>query len=232
MRSGALSHPTSSLSITVRSDSRRWTVRASSRCSAAIRSSLPRIVTVQRRTHVQGATRLHTVDVSAVTSEGNVIEWSAHVVLVLDSAGRDSRQEWFPEDHFPAALARFDELGAAEPADPRHPRAENLAMTFGTAPLGSVRRRADRRTAPAVRRRRRDDRQAVDHRHRLRLGADAIIANLHAVAEFGSVGVRVEPLAVRGSRLGLAPDHSGLRQLRKRVPEPGRARCQRSLFLA
>ena len=160
------------------------------------------IVTVQRRTHVRGSTRLHTVDVSAATSEGNVIEWSAHVVLVLDSAGRDSRQEWFPEDQFPAALARFDELGTAAPADPRHPRAENLAMTLAARfwellVAGQI---------DAIRPLFADDAVMIDKRAIIGtdlVGADAIIANLHAVAEFGSTGVRVEPLAVRGSRLAL-----------------------------
>ena len=35
--------------------------------------------------------------------------------------------ETFDLDDFAAALARLDELGTAEPPDPRHPRAENTA---------------------------------------------------------------------------------------------------------
>ena len=54
---------------------------------------------------------------------GRRFEWPFRLVLTFDGADRIERIELFDEDDFPAALARLDELGAAEPADPRQPRA-------------------------------------------------------------------------------------------------------------
>ena len=45
-----------------------------------------------------------------------------HAITVIDAAGKIERFEWFDDEDFDAALARLDELGAA---DPRTPFAEN-----------------------------------------------------------------------------------------------------------
>ena len=57
-------------------------------------------------------------------ADGSVVEWVQHVVTVVEPAGVSS-VEIFDEHDFAAALARFDELGAAPSSDPRHPRCEN-----------------------------------------------------------------------------------------------------------
>ena len=69
---------------------------------------------------------LTTLDPIGTTPDGSAVAWSAHTVT---SVGPDGviRHRGLRQDDFAAALARLDELGAAAPADPRHPRAENTA---------------------------------------------------------------------------------------------------------
>ena len=60
-----------------------------------------------------------------ISQHGSRYERSGCVVMGVDASDRINRIEMFADDDFAAALARFDELGVASPADPRTAEAEN-----------------------------------------------------------------------------------------------------------
>ncbi len=154
---------------------------------------------VTRTFHAVGRAILVTINNRAVTTDGMSYEWVFHGVGLVEPGGLTTRLEMFDEDDFAAALARLDELGAAET---RAPDAENLATMFAT-------RLWERYVAGQIDECRplfADDAVLVDKRPIIGtelVGVDAIIANLRAAAEVGIVSVLVEPLAVRGARLAL-----------------------------
>ena len=115
-----------------------------------------------------------------------------------------SRTEWFTEEDFPAALARLDELGAANPVDPRHPRAENRASRrlAQIVDLAHARDRAGSRALLT------DDFVRLDRRRGVAAwdahGPDEWVAALDAWFDVGMERLSVEPIAVRGEQLVLA----------------------------
>ena len=102
-----------------------------------------------------------------------------------------------------AALARLDELGAAEPADLRHARAENAATRFAIryCETWSPDRldQLDALVAPDIVR--------VDHRSIVAapetVGHEAFLGSSRAFAEVGYTSLTFEPIVVRGERLCL-----------------------------
>ena len=135
-------------------------------------------------------------------ADGGAVSWSFHIVVHADEQCRFDAMEWFDEDDFDAALARFDELGAAAPAEPRSPVAMNAASRFmerlrhafndpDSGALGQLLARDrvhdDRRSIVAL--------VDVDDRGRL--------AEFAAASEQGFSFVEPEVIAVRGERLAL-----------------------------
>ena len=125
--------------------------------------------------------------------------------MATDGSGHLTRLEWFGDDDFTAALARLDELGAAEqPADPRHSRAENWASQR----LAEIVDLAHARDRAASRALLTDDFVRLDRRRGVAApdahGSDEWVAALDAWFDVGMERLSVEPLAVRGERLVLA----------------------------
>ncbi len=160
----------------------------------------PEWTTVTRKVHRVGRVALATSTTSGTTSEGNAYEWVMHTVLAVDAAGRVTRNEWFDESDFPAALARLDELGAVDPRTP-YPENESTRRIQEWVNLLRRGRRDD------AQRYVRDDYVRVDHggivsapmikdRHDLGVLLDAGI-------EVGFTEIEIRPLAVRGERLQL-----------------------------
>ena len=102
----------------------------------------------------------------------------------------------------PAPAWRTEAPSTAAPADARTDRAENLATTvLARAWELTVTGRADEVGLLCA-----EDAVVIDGQRIVGedlVGRDAIVANCRAVAALGADGARVEPLAVRGSRLGL-----------------------------
>ena len=102
-----------------------------------------------RKLFVQGRAVLSVGDVVGTDEHGGLQQWPVLTVYETDVAGANRRIEYFAPEQWDAALARFDEI-VAEPADPRHPRAEN-AVTRMLSAL-SVARRPTRTTTGRGRR--------------------------------------------------------------------------------
>ena len=156
-----------------------------------------------RTLFVSGNALLGVEDGTGVTEHGLVYERVSCIVATVDSDGLISRSEWFTEDDFPAALARFDELAAPETADPRHPRAENATTRsadrfFALATDGRLDEAAECLTTDIVR---------VDHRTAVSdattHGRDEYMAALRGAFDVGFASVAIDHLAVRGERLNL-----------------------------
>ena len=130
----------------------------------------------------------------------------------------------FDEDDFAAALARLDELGAAEPIETRTPGRREPRGDGPGAGLGADRRRPGGRDRSAVRRRRRGHRPTADRRRGPGAAATPIVANCRAVAALGADAARVGTPGGARFETRPVPDHRELRQLRERVPQRGRAR--------
>ena len=157
------------------------------------------LAVVVRKLHRVGQSTLATVH-SLVTRAGNAYEWAFHALMAIDASGRVERMEWFAEDDFDSALARLDELGAA---DPRTPLAENVAaeMSERMSKL-IVEGQHEQFGGLCV-----DDVVTVDRRSMLAgdiRGRDELLANNRALLELGIDAARVDTIAVRGSRLSLA----------------------------
>jgi ketosteroid isomerase-like protein len=151
-------------------------------------------------------TQIHAIDqeklvasvrVHGQTKEGSQVELSAHVfVRVLD--GRQAHTELFPAERLDAALARFDELGSAEPST-RHLENEATAMA----------QRFDRafsqRDWEALADVWSDDLVRDDRRQGLGgvAGKAAVVDAWRVMAELGYDEVRRETIATRGVRLSL-----------------------------
>ena len=129
----------------------------------------------------------------------------------------------FDEDDFAAALARLDELGAAEPTETRTPDAENDAATvLAQAWELIVAGRVDEIGPMCA-----DDAVVIDRQRIVGedlVGRDAIVGERPRRRRAGRR--RRASRATRGARLRHCPgpDHRELRRLRERVPERGRAR--------
>ena len=106
---------------------------------------------------------------------------------------------------------------ARDDTDPRHDRAENLATTLGTRLFELFAGQMDQVRALLA-----DDAVSIDKRSIIGMdlvGGDAIVANLRAAADLGLVAARIEPLAVRGSTLGLGRITADFGGFRERVPQ-------------
>ena len=120
--------------------------------------------------------------------------------MQLDPSGRLLRWENFDEDQFDAALARLDELGAA---DSRTPLAENAAARLGHAGCefivtGRLDELRELLADDFVRHDRRTGVSAAD------ANRDEYLASARVIVEVGFSDIRNEFVAVRGERLGLA----------------------------
>ena len=164
---------------------------------------VPDLVMVVRNFHTRGNAALTTLDPIGTTSDGSAVAWSAHTVMAEGSDGV-IRMETFDLDDFAAALARLDELGAAAPADPRHPRAENTATRTRDQVLTLFNTgRFDEARAMLT-----DDLERVDRRTVVSmpttLGLDDFVEASRASLEAGFTHQSQIPIAVRGDRLELS----------------------------
>lgn len=154
-----------------------------------------------RTHHLVGQASLATIDTRGATPEGNAYEWVTHCVAVVDGSGRATRLEPFAEDDFDAALARLDELGAA---DPRTDRAENASTRGADRFLMLVSAGRLEEAGELVA----DDHVQVDRRTTVSAtplqGKAEFLASVRATIDVGLSTITSEPIAVRGDRLSLS----------------------------
>ena len=159
-------------------------------------------VIVPRNLHTAGAAALSTLEVHGTTDQGVAIQYAFHGVFTYD--GGFNRIEYFADDQWDAALARLDELGAAAPADPRHPRAENTA----TRTRGQVLDRLNDARFDDAGAFLREDFERVDRRTVVSMptahGRDTFVESSRATFDAGFTHISYEPIAVRGDRLELS----------------------------
>ena len=157
-----------------------------------------------RKLFVQGRAVLSVGDVVGTDEHGGLQQWPVITVYETDVAGANRRIEYFALEQWDAALARFDEIVAESPADPRHPRAENVVDPLAGPDRAVGRREPARRAA---------------HRHfadvlRPRTGDRAWPHPMSSAAASSSRPWRAHlrrrvhrtastPIAVRGDRLAL-----------------------------
>jgi class 3 adenylate cyclase/ketosteroid isomerase-like protein len=145
-----------------------------------------------------GNTVLMVTQVAGTTTDGSAYEWTPVAVSHRGADGLIDRLEFFPVEAWDAALARFDELAAAAPADARALDLENAATRVGRAGLHLVAAgRWDELRAILH-----SDFERTDRRHTVSAapvqGVEAYLEALHRIERFDSD--RIEPLAVRGDR--------------------------------
>ncbi len=160
---------------------------------------------IVRTQNVAGRAVLTTVDSLGTSDDGGSVAWALHSLAIVDASGRITTLEFFDEDDWDAALARFDEL-AAEPVDPRTPRVENAVMRrrrewevlSRAGRFEEARARLDEFFA--------SDLVRVDRRSTVAApdtdGA-GVLVSLEAMYELGLVEDAADPIAVRGERLAL-----------------------------
>ena len=162
----------------------------------------PDLFLLLRKVEIRGSACLSTIDAFGTTPDGIVVEWVQHTVSAAEPTGIWRSLELFDEDDFAAALARLDELGTTEPTETRTPVAENDAATvLARAWELTVAGRFDEIGRLCA-----EDAVVFDGQRIIGedlVGRDAIVANCRAVAALGAEAARVEPLAVRGSKLAL-----------------------------
>ena len=83
---------------------------------------------ISRTQHVAGRAVLTTVDSLGTTDDGGRVEWALHSLATVDATARITTLEFFDEDDWDAALARFDELSAVGPRNPRVENAQTRSM--------------------------------------------------------------------------------------------------------
>ena len=162
----------------------------------------PDLFLIPRKVEIRGRAHLWTLAASGTAPDGGPVEWVLFAVGRSRSDGLVQVNELFDEHDFAAALARLDELGETEPTETRTPVAENDAtMLLAQAWSLTVAGRFDEAGRLCA-----DDAVVIDRQRIVGedlVGRDAIVANCRAVAALGADAARVEPLAVRGSRLAL-----------------------------
>ncbi len=163
----------------------------------------PDLTLLPRKVELRGPVTLWAIDASGTTADGGAVEWGTYTVSPIDPTGVVSSMEMFDEDDFPAALARLDELGAAYPVDPRHPRAENTVTRAMTRLVELANLRDFERAGELI-----ADGIIRDDRRRLvsaptATGRDEYLDSVRAIFEAGYSDLTFAPVAVRGDRLAL-----------------------------
>ena len=144
---------------------------------------------------------LNEIALVGTTAEGTPIEMVFYGVVLLKD-GRATRIEFFDDDHYAAALARFHELTETSDPAPAHALENHgvrSAMRFVDA---FAARDWDFITWFFA-----DDCEFIDRRPGLQTtfrGKDVGVQQIRAVVDSGVRGFRYEPIAIRGERLVLA----------------------------
>jgi class 3 adenylate cyclase len=153
---------------------------------------------LSRTLRVAGRAVLTTLQDEATSVDGTETHWVFHAVATFDTTDRCSHMEIFAEDDWDAALARFDELSAADPCTPR---VENAARQLGARflALTSAGRFEDAAALLAP------NFERVDH---TTLPAPPVHGPAEYLAWIPTVyehfdSVTMEPIAVRGETLSL-----------------------------
>jgi hypothetical protein len=157
--------------------------------------------TVNRKVLVAGRTILTVQHAMRRSSDGRDFEWNASLIAVFDPSFRLRRLEYFDDDDWDAALARFDELAAQ--ATPTSPEIENTATRLNAlwVEAKNAGRSADLEhlIAPSY--------IVVSHRFGgivpTSEGVDQLRALSSAGDEVGFSAQTIEPVALRGDRLAL-----------------------------
>ena len=150
----------------------------------------------------QGHAGIVVVHLTGTTAEGNEYDWHYVSVVVANERDLISRMEYFPDDQWPEALARFDELAAED--DAATPPMENTAVRTWA---GIIDARATGDAARAVELVA-PDVVGIDRRAGVSVpdlvGREALATNAAAIEEvFGVASRSFDVVAVRGDRLAL-----------------------------
>ena len=177
-----------------------------SRTSEGLATNLPGTTSA---VHISGNAILGVQDSRRVGEQGTEYSWLDCVVMAVDASDRITHLEWFDLDHFDAALARLDELGAPAP-DASVPAVENHASQVISLTLDLLNRGEWEQlgalgiVAPDVVR--------VDRRRGVSAPTvhDSVDFTMNAAAIYDVFRtVTPEVIAVRGERLALIRLHCG-----------------------
>ena len=156
-----------------------------------------------RKGFVSGAAVLVVYESQRLDPHGGEVLYQSYFVGRVDASDRIDRMEWFDLDDWDAALARFDELAAEAPADPRHPRAENAGDPGPRRGAAARRGEPARRGRAVLRRRLRAHRPPRRESPRPTRTAGGRSSTRGEASTTSAVDQHDEYLAVRGERLHL-----------------------------
>ena len=161
--------------------------------------------TINRAAFVGRSVVLVVQDAVRRAAHGGDYEWTAYLLAAFDSSLRLERLEYFAEEDWEVALARFDELSTA-PDDGRSSRVENAvtrrraawAEMLRSGRFDEARARLGEFTT--------EDVVCVDRRPTVAapdVDGAGVVDSPQAMYELGLVEVAADPIAVRGERLAL-----------------------------
>ncbi|MEX1009019.1 MAG: nuclear transport factor 2 family protein, partial [Acidimicrobiia bacterium] len=163
--------------------------------------------TINRSIFVQGRALLAVQDLHRDDADGADYRWGYSVLVAFDALWRLQRLEWFDDDHWDAALARFDEL-AAEVPEPAAAKPDSYALLTRAVRCAHAYDEAfaaqdwDRIEASYH-----DDVVNEDRRNAVSSGVttgrDGLLELVRRLVDVGFTTVTQTPVAVRGEALAL-----------------------------